>query len=137
MREHEKDLLPGIKIELLRRDDGASAEIGKRVARELITREHVNLVMGVVSLPVAAAIAPLATEAKVPFIITKPRASPFRGLALYRLRLFHGLAERYPLGKWAGGARLQESPHRGWKQRSRNVPTFMLGTEMTTGRARS
>jgi len=94
VREHEKDLLPGIKIELLRRD-GASAEIGKRV-------ERVNLLMGVVSSPVAAAIAPLATEARVRFIITDAAGVAIPRLSPYIVRVsFTIWQSAHPLGKWA------------------------------------
>src|SRR5713226_3200771 len=69
VKEHEKDLPPGVKIELLRRDDPSNPEVGKRLAQELITRDHVQLLTGIVLSPVAAAIAPLTAEAKVPFVI--------------------------------------------------------------------
>ena len=57
VKEHEKDLPPGVKIELLRRDDTSNPEVGKRLAQELITREHVQLLTGIVLSPVAAAVA--------------------------------------------------------------------------------
>jgi branched-chain amino acid transport system substrate-binding protein len=41
VKTHEKDLPPGVKVELIRRDDTAAAEVGKRMAQELITRERV------------------------------------------------------------------------------------------------
>src|SRR5947209_19666713 len=56
VKEHEKDLPAGVKVELLRRDDAAAPETGKRVAQELITRDRVQMLVGVVSSPVAAAI---------------------------------------------------------------------------------
>jgi len=55
VREHEKDLPPGVKVELLRRDDTSSPEVGKRLAQELISRDHVQLLAGVVLSPVAGA----------------------------------------------------------------------------------
>ena len=63
-KEHEKDLPPGVKVELVKRDDTSEAEVGKRVAQELITREHVQLLLGVIGSPQATAIAPLTMEAK-------------------------------------------------------------------------
>src|SRR6266700_2951763 len=56
VKTHEKDLPPGVKIEIIRRDDAAAPETGKRVAQELITRDHVQLLVGVVGSPIAAAI---------------------------------------------------------------------------------
>ena len=34
VKEHAKDLPPGVKIELLRRDDTSNPEVGKRLAQE-------------------------------------------------------------------------------------------------------
>ena len=48
IKEHEKDLPPGVKIEIIRRDDAASPDTGKRLAQELIARENVQLLMGIV-----------------------------------------------------------------------------------------
>jgi branched-chain amino acid transport system substrate-binding protein len=48
VKEHEKDLPPGVKIEIIRRDDAASPDTGKRLAQELIARENVQLLMGIV-----------------------------------------------------------------------------------------
>src|SRR6266581_6439360 len=70
VKEHERELPPGVKIELIRRDDTSNPEVGKRLAQELIAREQVQLLTGVVLSPVAAAIAPLTAEAKVPLLIS-------------------------------------------------------------------
>src|ERR1700739_3321564 len=74
LKEHEKDLPPGVKLELVRRDDTSNPEVGKRLAQELITREHVQLLTGVILSPVAAAIAPLTKEAKVPLLLDEAAA---------------------------------------------------------------
>src|ERR1700730_6648491 len=66
LKLHEKDLPQGVKLELTKRDDTSNPEVGKRLAQELIARDHVHLLMGIVLSPVAAAIAPLTAEAKVP-----------------------------------------------------------------------
>src|SRR5229473_5691224 len=83
VKEHEKDLPAGITVELVRRDDtGPNPDTAKRLAQELVTREHVSFLTGVVWSPNAAAMAPIATEAKVPFVISNAagagivRASP-------------------------------------------------------------
>src|SRR6516162_2068980 len=69
IKEHEKDLPPGVKIEILKRDDTSNPEVGKRLAQELITRDHVQLLTGVILSPVATAVAPLTAEAKVPLLL--------------------------------------------------------------------
>ena len=44
MQQHEKDLPPGVKLDIIRRDDtGPNPEVAKRMAQELITRDHVQL----------------------------------------------------------------------------------------------
>ena len=70
MKLHQKDLPPGVAIELVKRDDtGPNPEVAKRLAQELITRDKVQLLTGVIWTPNALSIAPLVTEAKVPLII--------------------------------------------------------------------
>src|SRR5215468_506592 len=56
IKTHEKELPPGVKVELIRRDDTAAPEVGKRVAQELITRERVQALLGIVGSPIAAAV---------------------------------------------------------------------------------
>jgi branched-chain amino acid transport system substrate-binding protein len=46
LKEHEQELPAGVKVELVRRDDGAVPDTGKRVAQELIAREQVQLLLG-------------------------------------------------------------------------------------------
>ena len=49
MKQHEKDLPPGVKLEIIRRDDtGPNPDVAKRLAQELITRDHVQLLAGVI-----------------------------------------------------------------------------------------
>jgi branched-chain amino acid transport system substrate-binding protein len=121
VKEHEKDLPPGVKIELLRRDDTSNPEVGKRLAQELITRERVQLLTGVILSPVAAAVAPLTAEAKVPLLLSIaaagaaiPRISP------YIVRISFTLwQESYPIGKWAA--------EQGWKTAYTAVSDFIPG----------
>jgi branched-chain amino acid transport system substrate-binding protein len=103
MKEHEKDLPPGVSVELLTRDDtGPSAETAKRLAQELITRDHVNFLTGVVWSPNALAIAPLTAEAKVPFIVSNAAAVALPRLSPYVARVSFTLwQDCFPFGKWA------------------------------------
>src|SRR6266851_443724 len=41
LKLHEKDLPPDVKLEFLKRDDTSNPEVGKRIAQDLIAREHV------------------------------------------------------------------------------------------------
>ena len=67
IKEHQNELPPGVKIELITRDDtGPNPDKAKQLAQELIVRDKVNLLAGVIFTPNALAIAPLATEATDP-----------------------------------------------------------------------
>ncbi len=63
------DTVAGKKIEVVYRDSGAVAENAKRLAQELIVNDKVNLLAGFGVTPTALAVAPLATEAKVPQVV--------------------------------------------------------------------
>jgi branched-chain amino acid transport system substrate-binding protein len=65
-KEHTKDLPEGVRIEIVKRDDGTSPEVGKRVAQELITRDKVNILLGVMGSPIAAAIPPFRSASGPP-----------------------------------------------------------------------
>jgi branched-chain amino acid transport system substrate-binding protein len=121
LKEHEKDLPAGVKLELIRRDDTSTPEVGKRLAQELIARDHVQLLAGVVLSPVAAALAPLATQAKVPLLlciaaagVQIPRISPYIARVSFTL-----WQQGYPIGKWAA--------QQGWKTAYTAVSDFIPG----------
>jgi len=118
---HEKELPPGVKLELIKRDDTSNPEVGKRLAQDLIARERVQLLTGVVMSPVAAAIAPLTVEAKVPLLISIaaagvqiPRLSPYIARTTFTL-----WQQGYPVGKWAA--------EQGWKKGYTAVSDFIPG----------
>ena len=100
VKQHEKDLPPGVKLEIIRRDDtGPNPEVAKRMAQELITRDHVQLLAGTVYTPNALAVAPLATEAKVPFIIMNAGTAMITTKSPYIVRVSLTLWQSsYPLG---------------------------------------
>ncbi len=103
MKLHEKDLPAGVAIELIRRDDtGPNPEIAKRLAQELIAHDKVSLLAGVIWTPNALAIAPLATEAKVPLIIMNAATGVITTKSPYIARLsFSTWQSAYPLAEWA------------------------------------
>jgi branched-chain amino acid transport system substrate-binding protein len=63
------DTVAGKKIQLIIKDDGASPDNSKRLAQELIVKDNVNFVVGFGVTPTALAVAPLATEAKIPEVV--------------------------------------------------------------------
>ena len=100
---HEKDLPPGVKIDLIVRDDtGANPDKAKQLAQDLVVRDKVKFLTGVIFTPNALAIAPIATEAKVPFVISNAGTSVITTKSPYIVRLSFTLWQStYPLGTWA------------------------------------
>jgi branched-chain amino acid transport system substrate-binding protein len=119
-KEHEKDLPPGVTVELIRRDDASEADVAKRIAQELITRDHVQLLLGDVGSPQAAAIAPMTAQAKIPFIITNAAGVAIPRMSPYVVRdSFTIWQQAYPLAKW--------SAQQGWKKAYTAVSDFIPG----------
>ena len=117
---HEKDLPAGVKVELIKRDDTSNPEVGKRLAQELITRDKVQALMGVILSPVAAAVAPLTAEAKVPLVLTNAAGVQLTRLSPYIVRTSFTLwQECDPIGKWAA--------EQGWKTAYTEVSDFIPG----------
>ena len=110
----------GVTIEVIKRDDTSTPEVGKRLAQELITRNHVQLLFGVVASPVAAAIAPLTAEAKVPLIITNAAGTAITRISPYVVRVsFTQWHTALPMGQWA--------VKQGWKKAFIAVSDFIPG----------
>src|SRR5262245_29098876 len=105
MKEHEKDLPAGVKLELVVKDDGGpNPDAAKRMAQELIVRDKVNVIAGLVWTPNAAAIAPMVTEAKVPLVLMNAASSGLPRLSPYIVRVSYTLWQfAYPMGEWAAG----------------------------------
>ena len=103
IKQHEKELPPGVKLEIVVRDDtGPNPDKARQVAQELIVRERVNLLAGVIFTPNALSIAPLATEAKVPFVIMNAGTAMISTRSPYIARVSFTLWQSsYPLGQWA------------------------------------
>ena len=126
VKEHTKDLPAGVKIEIIKRDDTSNPEVGKRIAQELITRDHVQLLAGVILSPVAAAVAPLTAEAKVPFVLTNAAGVSIPRLSPYVVRTSFTLWQQCaPIGKWAA--------EQGWKTAFTGATDFIAGHDAEGG----
>jgi branched-chain amino acid transport system substrate-binding protein len=103
LKLHEKELPPGVKVEMISRDDGGpNPDKAKQLAQDLIVRDKVNLLTGVVFTPNAMAVAPLTQEAKVPLVITNAGTSVITTRSPYLVRTSFTLWQSsYPLGQWA------------------------------------
>lgn len=98
-----KDLPNGDMVELIVRDDtGPAPDVAKRLAQELVVRDHVDFLAGIVFTPNANAIAPIATQAKVPFVIMNAAASATTKLSPFIIRVSETIWQTtQPLGSWA------------------------------------
>jgi branched-chain amino acid transport system substrate-binding protein len=103
LENHEAELPPGTKIEIIKRDDtGANPDVAKRLAQELIVRDHVQFLGGIVFTPNAAAIAPLVTQSKTPFILMNASTSNLTRLSPYIARVSYTQWQTaHTLGQWA------------------------------------
>ena len=118
--EHDKDLPAGVTVTILKRDDTSTPEVAKRLAQELITRDHVQLLLGVVASPNAAAIAPLTAEAKVPLVITNAAGAGITRISPYVVRdSFTLWQSALPMGQWAF--------KQGWKTAFTAISDFIPG----------
>src|SRR5436190_17628612 len=73
---HDKELPAGVKLEFVTRDDGGpNPDKARQLAQELVVRDRVQILAGVAFTPNAMAMAPLATEAKIPLILTNAGTS--------------------------------------------------------------
>jgi branched-chain amino acid transport system substrate-binding protein len=87
------DTVAGRKIELIIKDDAAVPDNTKRIAQELIVNDKVNFLAGFGVTPAALSVAPLATEAKIPEIVTAAGTSIITERSPYIVRTSFTLAQ--------------------------------------------
>ena len=121
MQEHQHELPPGVKIDLIRRDDtGPAPEVAKRLAQELLTRDHVQILTGMAWTPNTAAILPLSAQAKVPVVIMNATTAKLTRMSPYVIRTSCTLWQTsVPIGNWAA--------KQGWKTAATAVSDFAPG----------
>jgi branched-chain amino acid transport system substrate-binding protein len=97
------DTAAGRKVEVIVKDDGGlNAEITKRLAQELVTRDKVQVLAGFGLTPLALAAAPVATQAKVPMIVMAAGTSIIPQRSPYIVRTAFTLPQATaPMATWA------------------------------------
>src|SRR4026208_2416199 len=100
---HRADLPEGVELQLIKRDEtGPTPAVAKRLARELIVREGVQILTGGQWTPNVSAIAPLATEAGIPYVVMSRGTASTTRLSPFLVRVaFTTWQHSYHLGKWA------------------------------------
>lgn len=102
MKLHMQDLPPGISLQIIKRDDGSNAATTKRLAQELIIRDHVQMLAGITLSPEAFTLAPVATEAKIPVVLMNATTGSITRSSPYIVRFSHSNWQMaYILGIWA------------------------------------
>src|SRR5277367_1490420 len=100
MQQHG-DTVAGKKIVLEVKDDTGAADVTKRLAEELIGNDHAKILMGFGLTPLALATAPVATEAKVPEIVSAAGTAMITEKSPYIVRTSFTLPQAaVPMAEW-------------------------------------
>ena len=96
------DTVAGKKIVLEVKDDTGAADVTKRLAEELIGNDHAKVLMGFGLTPLALATAPVATEAKIPEIVSAAATAMITEKSPYVVRTSFTLPQAsVPMAEWA------------------------------------
>jgi branched-chain amino acid transport system substrate-binding protein len=92
----------GKKIDIIVRDDAGVPDNAKRLAQELIVDEKVQILVGFGLTPIAMAVAPLVSEAKVPMVVTVASTSAIVERSPYIVRTIQTIPQIANIvGSWA------------------------------------
>ncbi|MUI11023.1 ABC transporter substrate-binding protein [Massilia dura] len=93
----------GRRIEVLYRDDtGPQADVAKRLATELVSRDRADILAGFIFTPNAMAAASVADRAKRPLVVMNAAASGITKRSPYVTRTSYTIAQSVvPLAQWA------------------------------------
>jgi len=95
------DTAAGKKIALIVKDDTGAADITKRLAQDPIGNDHASVLMGFGLTPLALAVAPLSSEAKVPQIVTAAATAMITEKSPYIVRTSFTLPQASaPMADW-------------------------------------
>jgi branched-chain amino acid transport system substrate-binding protein len=104
------DEVAGKKIELVVKDTtGPAPDLAKRLAQELVTRDKVQFLAGFGLTPNAMAVAPVATEAKVPMIVMNAATSVIPTKSPNIVRVSFTLPQvTAPMAEWAAKNKIKK-----------------------------
>lgn len=106
MELHNADLPSGVKVEVVKRDDGGpNPDLAKRLTQELIVRDKVQILTGGAWTPNVMAEGELSKQAKIPFVVSLSGAAAVTRVSPYAAKVtFSTWQSCYPLGKWAAAS---------------------------------
>lgn len=99
----------GNKIEFFTRDEKFKPDVGLAMAKELVLKEHVDILMGTINSATALAISDLARKEKIPFLVTNARTEKITGEKGHRY--VFGIAENTAMAGRAAGFALAKNPY--------------------------
>jgi branched-chain amino acid transport system substrate-binding protein len=88
----------GRRVEVLYRDSSANPALAKSLTEELLIKDKVAILGGYMLTPEAAAIAPLANEAKVPVLLFNAATPALLGMSPFFLRMGQNITQPAELG---------------------------------------
>ncbi len=92
----------GKTIEVIIKDDTGIADISKRLAQELVVNDKVSVLGGFGLTPIAMAVGPVATQAKVPAVIMTAATSVVVEQSPYFVRVGRTMPQMtFPIADWA------------------------------------
>src|SRR6266851_3689425 len=92
----------GKKVEVILKDDTGVADVAKRLAQELVVNDKVAFLAGFGLTPIALAVAPIATQAKVPEVVMAAGTSSITEASPFVVRTSFTLAQSsVPMAAWA------------------------------------
>jgi branched-chain amino acid transport system substrate-binding protein len=96
------DMVAGKKIQLIIKDDTGAADQSKRLATELVVNDKVAVLAGFGLTPLALAVGPVATQAKVPAVIMAAGTSTIVATSPYFVRTSFTLPQNTaPMAQWS------------------------------------
>ena len=138
LKLHGNDIAPH-KVEVIERDEGPpSGANAKTVATELITRDKVNIITGVVFSPSAIAMAPVLTQAKTPLLIANAGTAWITTLSPYIARAsFSMWHPAFPMGTYAAktlGCKTAAMGYTDFPPGKDSTDAFKMGFEAAGGK---
>jgi branched-chain amino acid transport system substrate-binding protein len=109
LNEINKKGVLGTKIEFTTRDDKWKVDLGLSVAKELVMRENVDLIVGTINSSVTLAISDYMKEEKVPFIVWISKSEKITGEKGHRYVFSTG--ENSAMAGKVGGVALSKKPY--------------------------
>ena len=96
------DMAAGKKVELIVKDDAGVADQTRRMAQELIVNDKVAAIAGFGLTPLALAVGPIITQAKIPAVIMVAGTGMIVGTSPYFVRVSFTLPQQtMPIAQWA------------------------------------